>query len=73
LIGVDVTWAGIPGGSPLELERGGLLTDGFSRQQLFTVFTAGPHAGRRAMVPLDGADGGPAAAAAYEADTERSQ
>jgi cardiolipin synthase A/B len=56
--GVDVTWEGVRGGSPLDLERGG-LTDGFSRAQLFTVFTGGPNTGRRAMVPLDGPDGGP--------------
>lgn len=56
--GVDVTWDGIRGGSPADLERGG-LTDGFSRSDLFLVFTGGPDIGRRAMVPLDGPDGGP--------------
>ena len=56
--GVDVTWQGIAGGSPLDLERGG-RTDGFSRRDLFLVFTGGPNRGRRAMVPLDGPDGGP--------------
>jgi hypothetical protein len=55
--GVDVTWEGIRGGSPLDLQRGG-LTDGFSRRQLYTVFTGGPNTGRRARSPLDGPDGG---------------
>ena len=56
--GVDVTWEGIPGGSPLDSDRGG-LTDGFSRAELFLVLPRGPLAGRRAMEPIDGPDGGP--------------
>lgn len=51
--GVDVTWEGIAGGRALDLERGG-LTDGFSKTDLVLRFTSGPHAGERAMVPLDG-------------------
>jgi hypothetical protein len=54
--GVDITWQGIAGGSPLDLERGG-LTDGFSRRDLALVFTAGVNRDKRAMVPLDGPDG----------------
>jgi hypothetical protein len=53
--GVDITWQGIAGGSPLDLERGG-LTDGFSRRDLALVFTAGVNRDKRAMVPL-GPDG----------------
>jgi hypothetical protein len=54
--GVDITWQGIAGGSPLDLERRG-LTDGFSRRDLALVFTAGVHRDKRAMVPLDVPDG----------------
>lgn len=47
--GVDITWEGVPGGSPIDIERGG-LTDGFSRRDLLLRFPSG----ERAMVPIDG-------------------
>lgn len=43
--GVDVMWEDVAREHP---------TDGFSRTDLLMVFKAGPHAGTRAMVPLDG-------------------
>lgn len=61
-LGLDIQWQGIPGGTPHEMSLGGLRIDGFSRDDLFTIFTGGAQKGRRAMVPLDGPDGGPPSA-----------
>lgn len=56
--GVDIVWELPPTGSPADQAAGG-RTDGFSRDDLYLVFTAGLQLGQRAMVPLDGPDGGP--------------
>lgn len=58
--GVDVRWEA----------SDAVLVDGFSKTDLFLVFTDGPNAGRRAMVP-DMADGGPLSVA-EEPDTWKS-
>lgn len=58
LRGLDVVWELPPSGSAADHAAGG-RTDGFSRDDLYLVFLAGPHVGQRAMLPLDSADGGP--------------
>ncbi len=56
LRGLDIVWELPPTGAPADHIAGG-RTDGFSREDLYLVFTAGAQLGQRAMVPLDGPDG----------------
>ena len=51
LYGLDVVWERLSARSPADEALGG-RSDGFSRRDLFLVFTGGEHAGRRAMEPV---------------------
>lgn len=47
-----MVWEGLPARSPADEALGG-RSDGFSRRDLFLVFTGGEHAGRQAIEPVD--------------------
>lgn len=50
--GIEVTWEGVAGGTPLDQERAAAMTDGFSKTDMEMVFTGGPLDGKRAMVEV---------------------